>query len=126
MSKSLRNAVNPLRLAQEVGVDVLRYHLLRAIPFGQDGDFDHAALLERYNADLGKNLGNLLHRVLGLTTKFTDSKIPPFGEASPLEQELITQVEAAFLEATNEWEGIAPHRALEATLVGLLTGEPIR
>ena len=55
---------------------MLRYHLLRAIAFGQDGDFDHAALLERYNADLGKNVGNLLNRVLGLCTKMTDGKHP--------------------------------------------------
>ena len=67
MSKSLRNAVDPLvrafgeELASDAaGADVLRYQLLRAIAFGQDGDFDHAAMIERYNADLGKNLGNLL------------------------------------------------------------------
>jgi len=69
MSKSLRNTVSPLRLAKELapygGADVLRYHLLRAIAFGQDGDFDHAALIERYNADLAKNVGNLLSRTLG-------------------------------------------------------------
>ena len=76
MSKSLRNAVDPLKLAAELGPDVLRYHLLRAIAFGQDGDFDHAALLERYNADLGKNLGNLLSRVIGLCTKMTNGKHP--------------------------------------------------
>ncbi len=69
MSKSLRNSVSPLGLAKELapygGAEVLRYHLLRAIAFGQDGDFDHAALIERYNADLAKNLGNLLSRTLG-------------------------------------------------------------
>ncbi len=67
MSKSLRNAVDPLRLARELGPDVLRYQLLRAIAFGQDGDFDHKALLASYRADLANNLGNLLQRTLGLT-----------------------------------------------------------
>jgi methionyl-tRNA synthetase len=80
MSKALRNAVDPLKIAEELGPDVLRYNLLRAVAFGQDGDFDHRALLERYNADLGKNLGNLLSRVLGLATKMTESKHP---ERSP-------------------------------------------
>jgi methionyl-tRNA synthetase len=64
MSKSLRNAVDPIAIARgfgevcggpEAGADVLRYQLLRAIAFGQDGDFDLAAMIERYNADLGKN-----------------------------------------------------------------------
>ena len=70
MSKSLRNAVDPLQPGKELGPDVLRYYLLRAISLGQDGDFDHQALLERYNADLGKNIGNLLSRVLGLCSRF--------------------------------------------------------
>ena len=79
MSKSLRNAVDPLGIAHafgeatamgdDAGADVLRYQLLRAIAFGQDGDFDPAAMIERYNADLGKNLGNLLARTLGLVRR---------------------------------------------------------
>jgi methionyl-tRNA synthetase len=115
MSKTLRNAVDPLRIAGELGADVLRYHLLRAIAFGQDGDFDHAALLERYNADLGKNLGNLLNRVLGLCTKLTDGRTPALGEPSDLERELVESVEKAYAAASVEWEAIAPHRALELT-----------
>ncbi len=115
MSKSLRNAVDPLRLAKELGVDVLRYHLLRAIAFGQDGDFEHAALLERYNADLGKNLGNLLSRTLGLCTKMTEGKVPGRAELGPLEAELEAKTRDKAREAAEAWEAIAPHRALEAT-----------
>ena len=85
MSKSLRNAVSPLRLAKELapygGAEVLRYHLLRAIAFGQDGDFDHAAMIERYNADLAKNVGNLLSRTLGLCAKLTQGKAPVVSAA---------------------------------------------
>jgi methionyl-tRNA synthetase len=116
MSKSLRNAVDPIRLAQELGADVLRYQLLRAISFGLDGDFDHAAMLERYNADLGKNLGNLLARTLGLCVKFTEGKTPAFGEKTPLEDELIAGFEREVGNARAAWEEIAPHRALEATM----------
>ncbi len=115
MSKSLRNAVDPLKLAAELGPDVLRYHLLRAIAFGQDGDFDHAALLERYNADLGKNLGNLLSRVLGLCTKMTDSKHPSDDEATdgPLEAELFVAYEQNVRSARDAWQSLAPHAALD-------------
>jgi len=120
MSKSLRNAVNPLRLAAELapfgGADALRYQLLRSIAFGQDGDFDHHAMLERINADLAKNLGNLLSRTLGLCTKNTGGKTPN-GEAkvTDLERDFTARCEAAFASAKGEWEAIAPHRALEAT-----------
>lgn len=115
MGKALRNSIDPLKLAAELGPDVLRYHLLRAIAFGQDGDFDHQALLERYNADLGKNIGNLLSRVIGLCAKNTDSKHPGDDPATdlPLEAEL----DAAFAEniagARAAWLGLAPHLALD-------------
>jgi methionyl-tRNA synthetase len=115
MSKTLRNGVDPVRLASEVGTDTLRYHLLRAVAFGQDGDFDHAALIERYNADLGKNLGNLLNRTLGLCAKYTSSKVGPGYAPSPLEEELLAAVSAHVSDVTSEWNQIAPHRALEAT-----------
>ena len=115
MSKTLRNAVDPLRIARELGADVLRYQLLRAIAFGQDGDFDHAAMIERYNADLGKNLGNLLSRTLGLCAKMTDAKTPALGASTPLENELAQVVHASLLDIANDWEAPAPHRALETT-----------
>ncbi len=114
MSKSLRNGVDPLRIATELGADVLRYYLLRAISCGQDGDFDHAALIERYNADLGKNLGNLLSRVLGLCTKMTAGKTPEVGTLTELEQSLIDTMSASARKAAAAFDEIAPHRALEA------------
>lgn len=115
MSKSLRNAVNPVRIAEELGRDVLRFQLLRAIAFGQDGDFDHAAMLERYNADLGKNLGNLLARTLGLCVKMSDTKVPARGPLTELETELETLVLEHLADAARAWEDAEPHRALEAT-----------
>src|ERR1019366_8534027 len=124
MSKSLRNAVDPLGIAKgfggicgsdEGGADVLRYQLLRAIAFGQDGDFDLGAMIERYNADLGKNLGNLLARTLGLCVKMTESNVPALGTPTQLEVELLNEAKRASMRARDEWEAIAPHRALEAT-----------
>jgi methionyl-tRNA synthetase len=115
MGKSLRNAVDPLKLAAELGPDVLRYHLLRAIAFGQDGDFDHAALLERYNADLGKNIGNLLSRVIGLCAKNTDGKHPDDDMATDtaVEAELNAAYDENVSAARKAWLDIAPHLALD-------------
>ncbi len=120
MSKSLRNAVDPIGIAQafgrvcgspEGGADVLRYQLLRAIAFGQDGDFDLPGMIERYNADLGKNLGNLLARTLGLCTKMTEGKVPD----APFDASIAADVLGDWSSALEHWSALAPHRALEAT-----------
>ena len=118
MSKAMKNGVDPLKVAGELGADVLRYHLLRAIAFGQDGDFDHAALLERYNAELGKNVGNLLNRVLGLCAKNTDSKHPGDDPATDtaLETELDEAVRTHTADARKAWHDLQPHLALETTM----------
>jgi len=124
MSKSLRNAVDPVGIARgfggvcggdDAGADVLRYQLLRAIAFGQDGDFDLAGMIERYNADLGKNLGNLLARTLGLCAKMTEGKVPRMGTPTQLEIDLLNEAKLACNRARDEWDAIAPHRALERT-----------
>jgi methionyl-tRNA synthetase len=125
MSKSLRNSVDPIGIArafgeviksgEAAGADVLRYQLLRAIAFGQDGDFDLRAMVERYNADLGKNLGNLLARTLGLCAKMTGGKVPPKGEWTPLEKELHAAIDGHRREALAAWDRIEPTRALERT-----------
>jgi methionyl-tRNA synthetase len=124
MSKSLRNSVEPLGIArafggvvgsEAAGADVLRFQLLRAISFGQDGDFDLSAMVERYNADLGKNLGNLLARTLGLCTKMTGGKVPGPGEKTALETELLATVDAHGRAAVAAWEAFEPHRGLERT-----------
>ncbi len=118
MGKSLRNAVDPIRLAntEEVGgPDGLRYQLLRYVAFGQDGDFDHKAMIERYNADLGKNLGNLLSRTLGLCAKLTSGKIPRYTPGD-LEREFETQAQKHIEAASAAWEALEPHRALEETI----------
>jgi methionyl-tRNA synthetase len=115
MGKSLRNAVDPIRLAREIGPDVVRYQLLRAIAFGQDGDFDHRAMLERYNADLGKNLGNLLQRTIGLVSKLADGAVPK-AEPAELDRQLVGKtLAAAEALAADQWERLEPHRALETT-----------
>jgi len=64
------------------GSDVLRYFLLREIPFGQDGSFSFDALVQRYNSDLANGYGNLVSRTLNMINKFFEGKIP-FGEMEP-------------------------------------------
>ena len=70
MSKSKGNVVDPMLLIEEFGADAIRYFLLREITLGQDGGFSRDALINRINADLANDLGNLLHRTLNMINKF--------------------------------------------------------
>ena len=75
MSKSIGNVINPQEVAQAYGIESLRYFLMREMPFGQDGDFSQKALIERINAELGNDVGNLLNRLLGMSEKYFSLKV---------------------------------------------------
>lgn len=78
MSKSLGNAVEPVRLIERYGVDAIRYFLLREVPFGADGSYTEEALVLRINVDLANDLGNLLSRTTAMISRFADGRIPPY------------------------------------------------
>lgn len=80
MSKSLGNVVDPYDAAAIVGVDGLRYFLMREVPAGRDGNFNYEALISRYNYDLANDLGNLVHRATSLVHQSFDGVLP---EAAP-------------------------------------------
>ena len=64
ISKSLGNIIDPIHLVEKYGLDPVRYFLLREVPFGNDGDFSHAAMVTRMNSELANDYGNLAQRVL--------------------------------------------------------------
>ena len=76
ISKSLGNAIDPVEIIIEYGLDQFRYFLLREVPFGNDGDFSIRSLKNRINADLANDLGNLCQRSLTMIEKSYDSIIP--------------------------------------------------
>jgi len=117
MSKSLRNVVEPLKLASIFGADVVRFYLLREVAFGQDGDFSHAQLVARYNAELADSLGNLLNRTLGLCAKLRPATTLNAKARGPLEDKLEETAKTSLLGLTSSFEEIAPHRAIDATWV---------
>jgi methionyl-tRNA synthetase len=70
MSKSAGNIIDPFVLVDKYGADALRYYLMSDIATGKDADFSEERLVERYNADLANNLGNLLNRTLNMAEKY--------------------------------------------------------
>jgi methionyl-tRNA synthetase len=76
MSKSRGNIVRPAPIAEVMGVDALRYFLLREIVFGQDGSFSYDALVGRYNSDLANGLGNLASRTLTMIQQYRGGSVP--------------------------------------------------
>ena len=80
MSKTKGNIVRALPIKEVVGTDGLRYYLLREIVFGQDGNFSHEALSERYNADLANGIGNIASRTASMLSRYCDGHVPEPGE----------------------------------------------
>ncbi len=93
MSKSKGNVVDPMLLIDEFSADAIRYFLLREIVLGQDGNFNRDALIQRINADLANDLGNLLHRSLNMINKFQKgSLIEPNEDTFSLKTEALETV----------------------------------
>ena len=89
MSKSLGNVIDPIELIEKYGPDAIRYFLLREINLGQDGNFSELALVQRINADLANDLGNLLHRSLNMVGKFQNGEVLAPKGKSEIDESLI-------------------------------------
>jgi len=82
MSKSRGNVVRAETIVDTLGMDALRYFLLREVVFGQDGSFSFDALVQRYNADLANGLGNLASRTLTMITRYFKAEVPYPSQAA--------------------------------------------
>jgi methionyl-tRNA synthetase len=93
MSKSVGNVVDPFAMADQYGVDQVRYFFLREVPFGQDGSYNHEAIVARINADLANDLGNLAQRSLSMIAKQYEGVLPEPGALSDNDKAILAQAD---------------------------------
>ncbi|MFC1542809.1 methionine--tRNA ligase [Pseudomonadota bacterium] len=113
MSKSLGNALRPADLLANHDADVIRYFLLREVPFGHDGDFSFDALKQRYNSELANDIGNLLNRSLAMLNKYNGGVLGEQAEEEACDRALIADVTAMQRDVDEMLDRQAFHLALE-------------
>lgn len=114
MSKSVGNVVDPFNLADQYGVDQLRYFFLREVPFGQDGNYNHEAIVARINADLANDLGNLAQRSLSMIGKAFGGVLPEPGAFSEADKTILAQADGMLAQAKDAMKAQQIHQALNA------------
>ena len=119
MSKSLGNVIDPFHLVDTFGADAVRYFFLREVSFGNDGDYSNEKLVNRVNADLANNLGNLAQRSLSMINKNCEGKVPEFGHATPADEALEREVGEAIQAAQKAMDEQLVHEATGAIVAAL-------
>jgi methionyl-tRNA synthetase len=114
MSKSVGNVVDPFAMAAQYGVDQVRYFFMREVSFGQDGSYNHEAIVARTNADLANDLGNLAQRSLTMVTRAFGGALPAPGDFSANDEAILAQADAMVGKAREAMKTQALHQVLNA------------
>jgi methionyl-tRNA synthetase len=114
MSKSVGNVVDPFTMAEQYGVDQMRYFFMREVSFGQDGSYNHEAIVARTNADLANDLGNLAQRSLSMIAKQFGGVLPEPGEFSDNDKAILAQADGMIELARTAMSSQQIHQALNA------------
>src|SRR6266446_1424557 len=123
MSKSVGNVVRPRPIVHVLGMDALRYYLLRETVFGQDGNFSYHALVTRYNSDLANGLGNLASRTAAMVEKNCGGKVPQPGALQPQDETLARETQTAIGDVLDYFEKMNFARALESLWTVIATAD---
>jgi len=113
MSKSLGNVIKPLDLLEKYGADALRYYLMKNMVLGQDSSFSYESFVERYNADLANDYGNVVNRITILIQKNFNGNCPEPGKYDNKELEIINQAKAIPVSVDKNMKNMKIHDGLE-------------
>ncbi|MGE0061749.1 MAG: methionine--tRNA ligase [Xanthobacteraceae bacterium] len=114
MSKSVGNVIDPFELADTYGVDQFRFFFLREVPFGQDGNYSHEAIINRTNADLANDLGNLAQRSLSMIGKQLGGVMPAPAAFSDADKTILAAADGMIGKARDAMQTQALHQVLNA------------
>ncbi|MCX5493995.1 methionine--tRNA ligase [Kaistia dalseonensis] len=114
MSKSVGNVIDPFSLVEHYGVDPVRFFFLREVPFGQDGNYSHEAIVNRINADLANDLGNLAQRSLSMIGKNLDGVLPSPGTLTAEDEAILAVADGLLPICRAAFDGQQIHQALNA------------
>jgi methionyl-tRNA synthetase len=114
MSKSVGNVVDPFAMIEHYGLDQVRYFFMREVPFGQDGSYSHDAIVNRTNADLANDLGNLAQRSLSMIAKNCGGVVPARGTPAEADTAILDQARRALPAAREAMAEQGIHHALAA------------
>ena len=122
ISKSVGNVIDPLELIDQYGLDPVRYFLLREVPFGNDGDFSHRAMVGRMNSELANDYGNLAQRVLSMVGKNCGAAVPQHGEFTAEDHEMLDAAHGLLPRVRDALDRQMFHEALETIWVIIRAG----
>jgi methionyl-tRNA synthetase len=114
MSKSVGNVVDPFAISAHYGVDQVRYFFLREVSFGHDGTYSHDAIVNRINADLANDLGNLAQRSLSMIGRYAGGALPEPGDFSGDDLALLSAADGLLNRCRAEMSELALHQMLAA------------
>jgi methionyl-tRNA synthetase len=114
MSKSVGNVVDPFALVDAFGVDQVRYFFLREVPFGQDGNYSVEAIVNRINADLANDLGNLAQRSLTMIARQLEGVLPKPGAYSEADKAMLAMADGMIAKAREAMKTQQLHQVLNA------------
>jgi methionyl-tRNA synthetase len=114
MSKSVGNVIDPFTMTDAYGVDQFRYFFLREVPFGQDGNYSHEAIVNRINADLANDLGNLAQRSLTMISKQLAGVLPKPGAFSDNDKAILAAADTMIGTAREHMKTQQLHQVLNA------------
>lgn len=117
ISKSVGNVIDPLALIDQYGLDQTRFFLLREVPFGNDGDFSHKAMVGRMTSELANGLGNLAQRSLSMVAKNCAGQVPQPGPLSDDDNALLTMAHDLLATLRGQFDRQVFHDALETIWV---------